>query len=615
MLHSMRETIGMNKRAIGIWWRESPGMLVELIFYVITGAVLPYAGIYFSAQIITELAGAKNPVVLRNLVLLLLGIESLLGLIYHYFKNRYTVERNRMLEKLRYILSEKMLSLDFEKVDDAVIQDKVLQIEQINRWSRFGLCMVVFTLERMLQAIAGIAGALMLTVSFFQAKAVKSAFLWMNSPLFAIVFLAGILGFTTLASRIVERAQNMIAELSERATFGNRVWSFMAGMAGEREREQDIRVYEQIPAAMGLYEKNKVWGIGTEMDRLEKGKVGVLAAAANMTERLCSGLVYLLVCLKAYGGAFGIGAVTRYIGAVTALSHNLEEFLGAIGEVNTNREFLKKTFDFLDTPNDMYQGSLTVEKRNDCQYEVEFKDVSFCYPGTDRKVLDHVNLKFRIGEKLAIVGENGSGKSTFIKLLCRLYDPTEGEILLNGINIKKYKYKEYMSVFSVVFQDFKLFALPLGQNVAASTEYDADKVQECLKLAGFDVHSDRMKKGLDTWLYKDCDADGVNISGGEEQKIALARALYQNAAFLILDEPTAALDPIAEAEVYSSFNEIVGDRTAVYISHRLSSCRFCDEIVVFDRGRIVQQGTHEELVEQTNCKYYELWSAQAKYYA
>ena len=554
-------------------------------------------------------------IILRNLVLLLLGIESLLGLIYHYFKNRYTVERNRMLEKLRYILSEKMLSLDFEKVDDAVIQDKVLQIEQINRWSRFGLCMVVFTLERMLQAIAGIAGALMLTVSFFQAKAVKSAFLWMNSPLFAIVFLAGILGFTTLASRIVERAQNMIAELSERATFGNRVWSFMAGMAGEREREQDIRVYEQIPAAMELYKKNKVWGIGTEMDRLEKGKVGVLAAAANMTERLCSGLVYLLVCLKAYGGAFGIGAVTQYISAVTALSHNLEEFLGAIGEVNTNWEFLKKTFDFLDTPNDMYQGSLTVEKRNDCQYEVEFKDVSFCYPGTDRKVLDHVNLKFRIGEKLAIVGENGSGKSTFIKLLCRLYDPTEGEILLNGINIKKYKYKEYMSVFSVVFQDFKLFALPLGQNVAASTEYDADKVQECLKLAGFDVHSDRMKKGLDTWLYKDCDADGVNISGGEEQKIALARALYQNAAFLILDEPTAALDPIAEAEVYSSFNEIVGDRTAVYISHRLSSCRFCDEIVVFDQGRIVQQGTHEELVEQTNCKYYELWSAQAKYYA
>ena len=414
MLRSMRETIRLNKRAIGIWWRESPGMLVSLFFYVVTGALLPYAGIYFSARIITELSGAKDPVILRNLVLLLLGIESVAGLLYHYFKNRYTVERNDMTANLTQILSEKMLSLDFAKVDDSVIQDKVLQIEQINRWNRLGLCMVVFTLERMLQAIAGIAGALMLTVSFFQAKAVKEAFLWMNSPLFMIVFLAGILGFTTLASRIVERAQNMIAELSERATFGNRVWSFMAGMAGEREREQDIRVYEQIPAVMGFYEKNKVWGIGTGMDRLEKGKGGILSAVAKMTERLCSGLVYLLVCLKAYGGAFGIGAVTQYISAVTALSHNLEELLGALGEVHTNREFLKKTLDFLDTPNDMYQGSLTVEKRNDCQYEVEFRDVSFCYPGTDRKVLDHVNLKFRIGEKLAIVGENGSGKSTFI---------------------------------------------------------------------------------------------------------------------------------------------------------------------------------------------------------
>ena len=225
-----------------------------------------------------------------------------------------------------------------------------------------------------------------------------------------------------------------------------------------------------------------------------------------------------------------------------------------------------------------------------------------------------MSIKFRIGERLAVVGLNGSGKTTFIKLLCRLYDPTEGEILLNGINIKKYDYNEYMSIFSVVFQDFKLFSFSLGQNVAASVKYDSARVKDCLEKAGFGARLQEMPEGLDTCLYKDFEENGVEISGGEAQKIALARALYKDAPFIVLDEPTAALDPIAEAEVYSNFNKIVGDKTAIYISHPLSSCRFCDEIVVFDNGQIVQQGSHDKLVADENGKYYALWYAQAQYY-
>ncbi len=213
-----------------------------------------------------------------------------------------------------------------------------------------------------------------------------------------------------------------------------------------------------------------------------------------------------------------------------------------------------------------------------------------------------------------LVATPGSGKTTFIKLLCRLYDPTEGQILLNGIDIRKYNYNDYMNIFSVVFQDFQLICQPLGANVAGSMEYDRDRAKKALIDAGFGDRLATLERGLDTMLYKDLSEDGVDISGGEAQKIAIARALYKDAPFIILDEPTAALDPIAEAEIYSKFDEIAGDKTAIYISHRLSSCKFCDEIAVFHEGAVIQQGTHDELVADESGKYYELWHAQAQYY-
>ncbi len=186
--------------------------------------------------------------------------------------------------------------------------------------------------------------------------------------------------------------------------------------------------------------------------------------------------------------------------------------------------------------------------------------------------------------------------------------------MLNGINIRKYNYDDYMNVFSVVFQDFQLTALPLGENVASSGEYDRSRAEDCLRRAGFGDRPDKQPRGLDTGLYKELDEEGVNVSGGDAQKIAIARALYKDAPFIILDEPTAALDPIAEAEIYAKFDEIAGDKTAIYISHRLFSCKFCDEIVVFHEGAVVQQGTHDELVANEGGLYHKLWQAQAQYY-
>ncbi len=333
-----------------------------------------------------------------------------------------------------------------------------------------------------------------------------------------------------------------------------------------------------------------------------------------MVTNLISGFVYLYVALKAYAGAFDVGSIVLYVGAVNQLIGGFSVLMDSVGKLLNNNPFLENVINFLEIPNEKYQGTLAVEKREDNEYEIEFRNVSFKYPKANEYALNNVNMKLHIGQKVAIVGMNGSGKSTMIKLLCRLYDVDEGVITLNGIDIKKYNYDEYMNIFSMVFQDFSLLPFTLGQNVASSVDYDEVLVSNVLKKAGFEDKFVKLQKGLDTFIGKDFDDEGVELSGGEAQKVALARALYKNAPFIVLDEPTAALDPIAEYEMYARFNEVVEDKTTIYISHRLSSCRFCDEIIVFDKGQLIQRGRHEELIENESGKYFELWNAQAKYY-
>ena len=268
---------------------------------------------------------------------------------------------------------------------------------------------------------------------------------------------------------------------------------------------------------------------------------------------------------------------------------------------------------YRDLPQRKHMGTIPLEKRRDGKFTVEFDHVSFKYPGSDVSVIQDLTLNFEIGEKMAIVGKNGSGKTTFIKLLCRLYDVTEGCIKVNGIDIRKYNYEEYCRLFAVVFQDFKIFSFPLGENVAAGSEVDEKRALDALERAGLGERIRTLPDQLDTNVGKEFAENGVTFSGGEKQKMAIARAIYKDAPFVIMDEPTAALDPESECEVYAGFDKMVGNKTAIYISHRLASCRFCEDILVFDKGKIVQRGRHEELENQEGL-YRELWNAQAQYY-
>ena len=282
----------------------------------------------------------------------------------------------------------------------------------------------------------------------------------------------------------------------------------------EGKRALDVRLYRQDIFFEQIDSIQDSYGTKSKAARYARGKAGLACAASTAVSKIFTGLIYLFVCLKAWGGAFGVGSVTQYVGAVTALSRGLAKVLEIVGEAGVNAFYLEREFSFLDIPNQMYQGSLTVEKRADQHYEVEFRNVSFCYPNTDDFALKNISLKFKVGERLAIVGQNGSGKTTFIKLLCRLYEPTEGQILLNGIEISKYDYQEYMHIFSVVFQDFHLLAFPVGQNIAAGGVYDRDKVQSCCRKAGVWERVASMAEGMDTVLYKDLsEAGGGGVWG------------------------------------------------------------------------------------------------------
>ena len=342
-------------------------------------------------------------------------------------------------------------------------------------------------------------------------------------------------------------------------------------------------------------------------------KVG---AWALLAQNLFTVAVYVYVGIKAIYGMITIGQVTKYISAITLLQSQISVLFSLLININTQNLYLESYSELMAVKNQKYDGTLPVEKRLDNEYELEFRNVSFHYPNNDKMVLKNVSFRLKTGRKLAIVGANGAGKTTFIKLLCRLYDPTEGEILLNGIDIRKYNYDEYIRLFSVVFQDYKIFSFSVAENVAAGPEYDRERVIKSLQEAGIYERVQEMKSGIDSKLLKDQqdgDEEGIEISGGEKQKIALARALYRDAPIVILDEPTSALDPIAEQDIYTRFNEMVADKTAVFISHRMSSCRFCDEIAVFDGGRIVQNGTHDALVAEEGV-YRRMWEAQAQYY-
>lgn len=586
-----------------------PGLAQGKALYEFINSVQPFLSVWFSAQIINEISTHRR---INTVMIYVIGVvlaNFICAVIKSMIYRICSEKESQMWSWFGKIFSDKQMSLDFVDLENVKIQQQRHEAEENLYMFGNGLAQLVWGTSTLVHAFVNILASLTMTITLFVSKSGNKV---IDNPAWILILLVCITlgGLSNSKATIKEHA--IFMKWCKDYVWFNRTFMFFGNeLYMNPEKAKDVRIYEQNVIAEKVLDKL------IRHDRENQTaifRMSIYPAIAYVIIGLANAACYLFIAVKAFFGAFGVGSIVQYAAVLSRLGEGLQDLMYILSDNEVYCTHLQKLYEYLDLPNHMYQGSLTVEKRDDNEYYVEFRDVSFRYPNTDTYALRHVNLKFKVGEKLAVVGMNGSGKTTFIKLMCRLYDPVEGEILLNGVNIQKYDYDEYMSIFSVVFQDFRLFSFSLGQNVAASAAYDSNKVRECLKKAGFDARLQAMPNGIETCLYKDFDTDGVELSGGEAQKLALARALYRDAPFMILDEPTAALDPLSEYEIYSKFNEIAGSKTAIYISHRLASCRFCDKIAVFHAGEVIQKGTHEELLADRTGKYHELWNAQSQYY-
>lgn len=330
---------------------------------------------------------------------------------------------------------------------------------------------------------------------------------------------------------------------------------------------------------------------------------------------LRNGLAYFVLIYMVMSGGLSVSAFLLYFSAVGGFTAWVNGILGSLTTLYRQSLDISTVKEFLEYPEPFrFEDGEKLSVSAYARHELKLENVYFKYPGAEDYTLENINLTIHPGEKIAVVGLNGAGKTTLVKLICGFFDPTEGRVLLDGKDIRDYNRRDYYAMFSAVFQNFSLLAGTVAANVSQTDEnYDMECIKDCVEKAGLTAKINSLKDGYQTYLNRTVYENGAELSGGEIQKLMLARALYKKAPFIILDEPTAALDPIAEADMYNKYNEMTKDRTSVYISHRLASTRFCDRILLIDGHKIAEEGTHEELLKLSG-EYARLFEIQSKYY-
>lgn len=572
-------------------WKYDRKYILWRVLYQFINSLIPIVATIMPKLIIDELMGNQETGKLLVYVSILIVYTAAATILSEYFNWDGFSRRCKVNFEFDSDLHKHLAEADFERLEDPDFLDMQKKASKFLYcdWHGFG-----YLLDCSMNALGQI-------FTLIGIAAIIATIDFRILILFIVLIILGAL--------IEKRAKQNAVRLSESIIQDQRGWMYYASLFEDQSFAKEIRL-NSLGKWLLDKERNYFAKVNENQKKQNDGFIisGFFGAVFTLIQQSAA-YVYLIYCV--ISGAISIGSFAMYTGAVTTFSIAFRNVLDSLIEIQTYDIYYDKLDEYLNLPKTLREGKELIDA--DRNHSIEFRNVSFQYSGSDVYALKNINITIPFGQKLSIVGENGAGKTTFVKLMTRMYDPTEGEILLDGVNIKTIDYEQYMSIFSSVFQDYRLFSFSIKDNVAFAQPMDEDKVRDILEYVGFGEKLRSLQNGIDTSVFKNFDEAGFEPSGGEGQKLALARALYKDAPIVLLDEPTAAMDPKAEYELYQRFNEMVQGKTAVYISHRLSSAKFCDVIAVFRNGQIIEYGTHNELYSKGGL-YKALFSMQSQFY-
>ena len=575
-----------------------PVILLNCLF----SAVEPFVFIFVSGKLVKYLIEGRA---FKEIVTLSL-VGAAISLAVYVIKN---ITENYKMEYMDYLnckeknlLIKGMFNLDFKDFESKEYKDKISR----HRQETDGIGGVYYeTLYLLSDFVSGVLTIIIAAISlggFYKTLNQSVDIKILGERYFPLILLAALIILSVLLAIFRKKVEEKNEDDREEYSVKYKIYDFYMRLLSDYESLKQIKIFDEKPFIKREL-NDKFVKDGLSLDR----RVSVRTAFSQaMNEFLMTGinvLFLLVLAVKAIGGLFGADALIIYYGAFKEIVDGIKLLIESVGYKKSIEPKIEILYDVIALKSESDEGKYIEESTENA---IVAKNICFAYPGSDKNALEEIDVTIKNGEKIAIVGENGSGKTTFINLLTGLYRPTSGEIFVNG---KTPTLENTSKEAGVVSQDFFLFSFMLGENVASSRDVDIKNAALALETSGFGD-----KYPLETYLYKDIDEDGVDVSGGEAQKIALARAIYGDKKLLLFDEPTSKLDPKSEMKVFESFNEVSKGKTAIFVSHRMSACKFADRIILFEKGKISAIGTHEEMIRGSE-RYRAMWIAQAKYYS